>query len=178
MNLPNVLTVLRIFMVPVFAYLYHCEATGWALAVFLLAGLTDALDGYLARRLRQITSFGKLMDPLADKLMTLTMLICLAVSGRIEKWVPIAMMFKEACMVGASTFLLRKRNVVAHANLFGKTATVLFIVAIAAVYPWHNIDWLYQAGRILIYCAFAASFVAGIQYGVLYARRLFTKKEL
>ncbi len=177
MNLPNVLTVMRMIMVPVFAYLYHHAAPGWALGVFLLAGVTDALDGYLARKNNQITSFGKLMDPLADKLMTITMLICLASTGRIERWVPIAILAKEACMVAASAFLLQKKSIVAYANLFGKTATVLFIVAIAVVYPWHDIDWLYRVGRVLIYCACAASILAAVQYAVLYARMLFTKKE-
>ena len=80
-------------------------------------------------------------------------------------------------MVAASAFLLQKKSIVAYANLFGKTATVLFIVAIAVVYPWHDIDWLYRVGRVLIYCACAASILAAVQYAVLYARMLFTKKE-
>ena len=175
MNLPNVLTVMRMILVPVFAWLYSHAAPGWALGVYLLAGLTDALDGYLARKNNQITSFGKLMDPLADKLMNITMLCCLAWDGRIETWVPVAMLIKELTMVVVCAVMFRKKSIVAHANIFGKIATVLFIVAIAVVYPWHSVDWLYRTGRVLIYCAFAASFIAGIQYAVVYSRKVWKK---
>jgi len=169
MNLPNVLTVLRLLMVPVFAYLYSHAQPGWALGIFLLAGATDALDGYLARKYDQITSFGKLMDPFADKVMTVTMLICLSISGRIARWVPIVLLVKEVWMVGASAVLLKKHMVV-HANIFGKAATVLFLIAISAVYPWHDMEWLYRVGGVLIHIALAASLVAAVQYTALYAR--------
>ena len=75
-TIPNVLTILRIILIPVFVVLFFKGQKMAALAVFCAASLTDMLDGYLARKLNQITDFGKLFDPLADKLMVLTAMVC------------------------------------------------------------------------------------------------------
>ena len=80
-NIPNALTMLRLALIPVFVWLFWNADRKLALAVFILASLTDMLDGMLARKLHQITDFGKLFDPLADKLMVLTALICQGLAG-------------------------------------------------------------------------------------------------
>lgn len=159
MNLPNALTILRILLIPAFAFAYYRVTPILALVFFLLAGLTDYLDGYLARKLKTITDVGKLLDPLADKLMLLTALYCLADTNYIPWWVFIALTAKEGLMVIGSLFMLEK-NVVVYSNIFGKASTVLFIAAIVFVFPWHTVQQLTQAGHILLYVAMAGSFFA------------------
>ena len=149
MNLPNILTMTRMLMVPLFAYLYFYVEPAWlALVVFLLAGATDILDGYLARKWNQITDFGKLMDPLADKLMLLTMMVCLAATRDLGWWIVIAIAAKELLMMLGSALML-KRGVVVFANIWGKIATFLFIVALTLVFPWHGLEAVSRAGTLL-----------------------------
>ena len=138
-TIPNVLTMLRLVMIPVFV-LFFCKAhpagqpvqNAWlkaSLAVFVLASLTDMLDGFLARKLNQITDFGKLFDPLADKLMVLTAMVCQACVG-VFPWVAIAIVAaKELYMVLGGIFML-SRNVVVYSNLVGKAAQVCFVASL------------------------------------------------
>ena len=163
MNLPNALTVLRMALVPVFALLYAQGEHRWALVVYVAAALTDALDGYLARRLNQITDFGKLCDPMADKLMQLTMLACLAQTRHVSWWVLGFLLVKELYLVVGSVVLL-KRKVVVYANRLGKAATVTCVAAILMLYPWHHQDWLSRAGNWLLYLSLALSLSSTISY--------------
>ena len=179
-NVPNCLTILRIFLIPVFLIAYYQlpEKRYVALLVFAAASLTDCLDGYLARRLNQITSFGKLCDPLADKIMVLTLLFCLADGGylapnsRVLNWgILFVMLFKELFLMTGSLFLL-KRGIVAQANIWGKSATVAFVAGIAAVFPWHEIAPLRLAGQCVIAIAVALSLIAMTNYAVMGAREV------
>ena len=151
------------FMIPAVIFFFAVGHPYWALFFFLLAGLTDFLDGYLARRFHQITDFGKVMDPLADKLMLITTLICLYFQGSIPLWVPIVIGVKEFTMITVAAFLYR-REFVLPANFFGKLATVLFTLAVVLsffapfVSPWHT---------VLLYIATASAIFAMIYYGVL-----------
>ncbi len=172
MNLPNLLTALRIALIPVFVLTYERIAPAASLLIFLVASLTDCLDGYLARKWNQITSFGKLFDPLADKLLLLSVLFCFARSGLIPWWVMIVMAVKELLMMTGSMWLLRK-SVVVSANNLGKAATVLFILALTLVFPWHPAGWMTVAGKVLIYAAVALSVAALFvyAYGALAGQR-------
>ena len=163
MNIPNLLTLLRLFLIPVFYGLYQKGMYGSALLVFLLASFTDFLDGYLARKWNQITNFGKLADPIADKVMVLTALYCLAADGRIPWFAPIAILTKELLMVLGGAFMLGKK-VVVQANIWGKAATFSFIIALALVFPWHGVEFLYKAGNILVIIATVMSIWAMVQY--------------
>ncbi len=95
MNLPNLLTALRMALIPVFVLVYGRGLTALALLIFLAASLTDCLDGYLARKWNQVTPFGKLFDPMADKLLLLSVLFCLARNGDIPWWMVAVMGAKE-----------------------------------------------------------------------------------
>lgn len=158
LNLPNALTFLRILMIPAVAVVYYRRPDQrWiALVIYLLACFTDFWDGYLARKWNQITSFGKLFDPLADKLIVLTVLYCLADTGYAPWLIFWLMLGKEALMVLGSLFMLGKK-VVVKSNMLGKTATCLFIAAIALVFPWHTVPALFQIGNVLIYIALGVS---------------------
>ena len=134
-NVPNVLTMLRMALIPVFVVLFVHELDKWSLAVFLLASATDALDGYLARKNHQVTAFGKLMDPLADKLMVCTALICQGVRG-VFPWPAIVIVFlKESLMIVGGIFML-SRNVVVYSDILGKAAQFTFIAALVLSF-WH-----------------------------------------
>ncbi|MDR0928343.1 MAG: CDP-diacylglycerol--glycerol-3-phosphate 3-phosphatidyltransferase [Oscillospiraceae bacterium] len=140
-NIPNMLTMLRIGMIGLFVLLFVQGKTGWALAVFLIAFFTDMLDGYIARKYNLITDFGKLMDPTADKLMTIAALLCLTLSGYMRAWVVATVLAKEVIMIVGASLLLR-RGIVVQAHKIGKAATMTFVVAIAitffheSVAPW------------------------------------------
>ncbi len=133
-NVPNVLTVLRILAVPVLVVALLDEtADGDVIAaiVFALAALTDGLDGYIARRRQQITTFGKLMDPLADKLLVIAALISLVSLDRLAAWVAMVIIARELAVTGLRS-LAAERGVVIAASWMGKLKTALQIAAILA----------------------------------------------
>ena len=128
-NVPNVLTMLRMLLIPVFVILYVNGLRKWALLTFLVASATDYLDGHIARKYNLITDFGKLMDPLADKLMVCTAILCQTIAG-VFPWVAcVLVMAKELFMVWGSVKMLQ-RDVVVYANIWGKLATCSFILAL------------------------------------------------
>jgi len=163
MNVPNMLTVLRFFLIPVFIYVFYNPNIKnnifWALVVFIVAGATDLLDGYIARKYNLITKWGKLMDPLADKLMLLTVLVSLYINGAIPEVIIIIVFIKEILMIGGAIFLYRNRKVVVEANFFGKLASASFYVAVIV-----KILRLSHA-NILLYIAVFLTLVALVQYG-------------
>ena len=124
MNVPNMLTVIRFFLIPVFVYVFYSpdisNNTLWALVVFIIAGATDLLDGYIARKHNLITKWGKLMDPLADKLMLLTVLISLYIKGIIPEIIIIIVFIKEFLMIGGAIFLYKNRKIVVESNFLVK----------------------------------------------------------
>lgn len=130
MNVPNMLTMIRFFMVPFFAYYSYVQQYSVSVVIFIVAGVTDVLDGYIARRSGSVTEWGKLADPLADKLMQLTALIMLTIHKILPSIFLIIMLIKELTMVAGSIKLYKKDNVVVSANWYGKFATVVFYVAI------------------------------------------------
>ena len=125
--------MLRLAMVAVYLWLFFQNKLYPALVVFLLAGLTDVLDGYIARKYQLITAFGKLMDPLADKLMLCAVLVTLALRGWVPWWLLAVVAAKEILMVLGGIFMLR-RGVVVYAGPIGKAATAAFMLAIVVTF--------------------------------------------
>lgn len=165
-NIPNALTALRILLVPalLISFFKHPEDRQvLTLCFFLAAGLTDCLDGFFARRCNQITTLGKVLDPIADKLFTAAVVFCLVMSGVISWAVLGAIVIKELYMaVGASICLKRKINVAS--DIYGKLATVLFYPAVLLTWPWHGLAGLATAGRIMIYLSVGLSYFAAAHY--------------
>ncbi|GAB6107164.1 CDP-diacylglycerol--glycerol-3-phosphate 3-phosphatidyltransferase [Fusibacter bizertensis] len=145
-NIPNILTAIRLALVPVFPIVYFSNyesAHYLALIIFIFAGVTDFLDGYIARRYQYITPFGTVFDPLADKLMLLTALISLYSDRIIPFWVLLIMLIKELFMIVAGIYLyMRKAKLIIPSNVFGKLATVVFSLAIALLLLTPNTHWL------------------------------------
>lgn len=132
-TIPNVLTMIRFLLIPVFIIVFlrtpHDQNKIAALIIFAAASITDMFDGMLARRLNQITDFGKLFDPLADKLMVLSAMTCQAVI-HVFPWPAVIIVgIKELIMMLGSVFML-SRNVVVYSNYVGKTAQVFFIASL------------------------------------------------
>ncbi len=131
MNVPNILTTLRFLLIPVFAYFLSTEHFVVAAVLFLAGGLTDVLDGYIARKFNLVTAWGKIADPMADKLMQLTALFILSV---IIKLIPeglLAIILAKEIFMGIGALVLYKQdNYVVSANWYGKMATVVFYLAI------------------------------------------------
>ena len=132
-NIPNLLSVIRILLVGVFIYVFFLDYPDnllWALLTFLAAGLTDVIDGFLARKFNWITNIGKILDPLADKLMQCTVLICMWIKHLIPGWLVIPFIFKEFLMLLGGLLIIKKRKVVVVSNIFGKMTVVFFYAAI------------------------------------------------
>ena len=133
-NVPNTLTVLRIFLIIPFVIYYESDQILKAVAVLVLSGLTDMLDGIIARRYHQITELGQMLDPLSDKMTQGAVAICLAVKQPIL--IPFLAVFvvKEALMVSAGIFLIgKKRKRPGGSQWYGKTATVVFYISFGLI---------------------------------------------
>ena len=134
MNLPNKLTVLRVIMIPFFVFFmltdYAGGASKWiALAIFILASLTDMLDGKIARKYNLVTNFGKFMDPLADKLLVCAAMICLVEMGKLASWMVIIIISREFIISGFR-LIAADNGVVIAASYWGKFKTVFQMVMI------------------------------------------------
>jgi CDP-diacylglycerol--glycerol-3-phosphate 3-phosphatidyltransferase len=131
-TLPNLLTVFRILLVPVLAAVLLAEVPGGdavAAGVFALASATDVADGYLARRHETVTTFGKLMDPLADKLLVTSALVSLVALDRLEAWVAMVIIAREFAVTGLRQLAMEQGHVVA-ASVWGKLKTALQVAMV------------------------------------------------
>jgi cardiolipin synthase (CMP-forming) len=136
MNIPNLITMVRFLLIPVFVYFFFSEnqySIEIAVAVFILSGITDTLDGYIARRYNQITKLGIVLDPLADKIMLITVLASVTISNNIPIWIIAVVAIKEILMIAGAISLYNERDIVIPANIFGKISTLLSYIAILAV---------------------------------------------
>jgi len=156
-NLPNIITLSRIALIPVFIYSFYLP---WenkdylAALLFIILSISDALDGYIARKRNQITEFGKLMDPIADKFLTLSALIMLL--GRIDLWMFIVIIFREFLITVLR--LLVETDKVIPASILGKLKTISQIVAIIAVILELPFAWW------LMLLSVTFTIVSGFQY--------------
>lgn len=149
-NLPNLLTMIRILLIPVYLLLFARGQKYLALVVFLVACFTDLLDGYLARRLNSVTDFGKLMDPFADKVMVLTAMFSMAIGNAfIPPVIPwsavVILLMKEGIMIVGGLIMLR-HGIVVYASMIGKVAHVVFICALVASFFHDSLVSLVPAG--------------------------------
>ena len=161
-NVPNVLTILRLVLIPVFVLL-HGQAK-WALVVFCIASATDWLDGFIARKYDLITDFGKLMDPLADKLMVCTALVMQGIAGVFPIPAIIIVVIKECVMIYGSSYMLHN-NIVVCSNIWGKLAQFSFILALVLSF-WHaDFERLaLPVDRVILWIAVVIAIIALVDY--------------
>ena len=167
MNLPNKLTMARVIMIPFFVIFmltgWGGEASKWiSLAIFIVASLTDLLDGHIARKHNLVTNFGKFMDPLADKLLVCSAMICLVEMGRIPAWIVIVIISREFIISGFRLIASDNGRVIA-ASYWGKFKTVsqmaLIIVLIMDLGGVWNV-----VGTVLTWVALLLTIVSLIDY--------------
>ena len=164
MNLPNRLTILRIFLIPFFVFFMLSDFSKWiALIIFVVASLTDMLDGKIARKYNLVTDFGKFMDPLADKLLVCSALICLVELKRIPAWIVIAIISREFIISGFRLVAAEKQIVIA-ANYWGKIKTVcqMFMVILMIA----NIRELMLITQIMMWLSLILTVVSLMTYMV------------
>ena len=172
LNVPNLLTVVRILLVPVLVVALLEQTSGGdllAAIVFATASLTDAIDGYLARSRNSVTNFGKLMDPIADKLLIIAALVVLVSLGRLEAWVAMVIIAREFAVTVLRVAVGAQQHVVIPASAWGKakTATQVAMVICLIAVPGHPL-WL----QLLIYVTVAITLVSGADYFFGLRRRL------
>ncbi len=166
MNTPNKLTIIRVVLIPVFMAFYLMEGMGWflaAFAVFLAAAITDHFDGKLARQYNQVTTFGKLMDPIADKLLIFGAFLCFMQRGQghINAWIIMIVLLREFLVTGVRMLAMGENNVIA-ASIWGKAKTVSQFVLVIAVMVFEFITMCFK------FMPFSTDFIAGIMDVLIY----------
>ena len=170
MNLPNKLTVARVCMVPLFmvALMLNTEVSRVvATVIFALASFTDMLDGKIARKYNLITNFGKLMDPLADKILTAAAMVCLVELGDLAAWIVVIILFREYAITGLRS-VAASESIVVAANIWGKVKTVCQMIALMLLMLKPQIVALcgVNLGLILMYVALLLTVYSGVDYVV------------
>ena len=168
MNLPNKLTVLRVIMVPFFVFFMLTDVGGaankWiALVLFIVASLTDMLDGKIARKYNLVTNFGKFMDPLADKLLVVSALVCFIALDRIPAWIVIIIIAREFIISGFR-LVAAESGIVIAASWWGKWKTAVTMITIIFMIPDFGgtiVFWIEQA---LIYASLILTIISLIDY--------------
>ena len=169
MNLPNKLTLLRVILIPFFVFFLLTEFVPYhdliALAIFIVASLTDMADGKIARKYNLITNFGKFMDPLADKLLVCSAMICLIPLGQLEAWIVVIIIAREFIISGFR-LIASDNGVVIAASYWGKFKTVfqmamVIVLILELQFPNVVFHWL---GVILTWVALALTVISLIDY--------------
>lgn len=158
MNIPNLISIFRLFLIPVFIYSFAISEKGSVImpvTIFIISGISDILDGYIARKYDMKTDIGAVLDPLADKLMLITALICFAYYDHIPFWLVILVGAKELIMIigGLITF---REGIVTPANAYGKIATFLFHISIVTFLFSDKLAMIFLS--ISIFVSFVALF--------------------
>lgn len=174
LNLPNKLTISRIAMMPIIVVLLMFPGKGTCFLaglLFAVAGVTDLIDGWLARRENQITSLGKFLDPLADKVLVSAVLIMLVQLGWVPGWVAVLIICRDVMVTGLRAVAAEEGTVI-PADKYGKLKTVLQLVAIEPLilhYPWLGIP-MHETGLVLLYISLVLTVFSGCNYFLVFYR--------
>jgi len=170
-NLPNFLSLFRILLVPLLVVILLTKFEGkefFGLGVFLLASLTDFLDGFIARRKQQVTRLGKLLDPAADKLLTSAAFISLVELGLAPAWMVVVIIAREFA-VSSLRSLAASENIVLGAISSAKLKTVLQIIAISLLITYNQLGEFEHLAPMSLWLAMLASLYSGVEYFVRFA---------
>ncbi|NWF76437.1 MAG: CDP-diacylglycerol--glycerol-3-phosphate 3-phosphatidyltransferase [Nitrospirae bacterium] len=171
-NLPTLLTLSRIILIPVFLFTVYQHPVFGAF-IFIIASITDFLDGYLARRSGEVTKFGIILDPIADKFLVISALIVLVEMERLQAWIAIIIIVREFLVTGLRVVALSK-DIIIPAETGGKIKTTLQITAIICLILMKSIVniHLYDIGIILIWIAMVLSIVSGVKYTISFWKKI------
>lgn len=185
-HVPNILTIIRFLLIPFIIYFLAINQYIIGVILFIISGITDVVDGAIARKFNFITDFGKLMDPLADKLTQISVLATLMFKNLIPVWILVIVIVKEAVMIAGASFLYG-RDVVVSSKWFGKLATVLFFIAIVSscfISYWNSTVTIESAlpllpdfAQYIYYLALACSIFSLVMYFLTFTKKGYIKKE-
>lgn len=164
-NVPNTLSVIRLLMVPLFVWLFLSDYVAAALAVFIIAGATDVVDGYIARKYNCTSTLGKILDPLADKFLQLSAFLCLWYRDYVPGWMPVIYLIKELATVIGAFIIFRKTKFVVKSNVFGKLATVLVFGAVFVIALFSEVIGEFGVNSICVLVALYFVFSCGVYCG-------------
>lgn len=176
MNLPNKLTMGRIFAIPVFIVVFLMDYRIAAAVIFILAALTDMLDGHIARKHNLVTNFGKLMDPLADKLLVMSALICMVEVGDVAGWMVVVILGREFIITGMRQ-VAAAQGIVIAAGTTGKIKTITQMIAIPLLilenWPFTALGIPVPFDQIFLWIALIMTIVSGTEY-IMKNKQLFS----
>lgn len=186
-HIPNALTILRFILIPFIVFYIIKDQYIEAFVFLTISGLTDVLDGCIARKFNFITNFGKLIDPLADKTTQIAILVTLALKDIIPMWILIIVFIKEFAMISGASFLYGKELVVSS-KWYGKLSTVLFYLAIVssfaikywnsiALKPDNSVCLLPQFDIYIYYLALVSTIFSLVMYYITFYKQGYLKKE-
>lgn len=173
LNLPNILTFIRLLLIPATIALILQDQMIWAFVVFLVACLTDLLDGYIARTFNKMTRLGTWLDPLADKLMAVSVIVAFTIRG-ILPWFVMAIVFIKELLLLIGGFIVLRKGGATPSNKYGKIAALILNISIASgfMYQYWSPWYLYATYVALVFVV-----VAFIQYAIVNGHLVFEKKE-
>ncbi len=178
MNLPNILTILRILLIPFFIFVFAVPSlsrSNWAALIFVIASLTDWFDGYLARKYKQVTLSGKLLDPVADKLLVLSALIMLVELHRVPSWLAIVIIGRDIAITGLRA-IASSMGVIIAAKEMGKMKTIVQIIALVFLildYPvffGSRVMDLHSIGTVLLWYSAVLAIISAGDYTIRFWR--------
>ena len=175
-NIPNILTIIRFILIPfIFTSVVNNDYLV-AIIIFTISAMTDVLDGYIARKYNYITDLGKLIDPLADKLTQVSLLLSLAILKILPWWIFAIVFIKECVMVISASVLYKRKDVVVYSKWYGKLATVLFYLSIvfSLIINQFHIQMPFKIDLYLYYLAILATIFSLIMYSIKFK----IKKEM
>jgi CDP-diacylglycerol--glycerol-3-phosphate 3-phosphatidyltransferase len=180
-NIPNSITLLRVGIIPVLFFLLLSPDRTWSLIIsilFIMAALTDLLDGYIARKYKIVTTIGKFLDPIADKLIVNTAMILMIPIGRIPAWIVVFIIIRDFAVDGIRT-IASSEGLLIQASKLGKRKTLCQIFAVSALmihYPLFGAD-AHSVGMIILYIALVLTIYSGIEYFREFYKVMLKKKE-
>ncbi len=170
LSLPNKITLARIFIVPLIV-VFLIRPSGWsntiAGALFILASLTDWLDGHIARSRNQVTDLGKMLDPIADKILVAAGLIPLVALGRVPVWMAVVLLGREFAVTGLR-FISLSEGLTISVSRLGKYKTILQVVAISMLILHFKVLHLHIIGMLVLWIALFVSVISAVEYFINY----------
>lgn len=170
LSLPNKITLARIFIVPLIV-VFLIRPSGWsstiAGALFILASLTDWLDGHIARSRNQVTDLGKMLDPIADKILVAAGLIPLVALGRVPVWMAVVLLGREFAVTGLR-FISLSEGLTISASRLGKYKTILQVVAVSMLILHFKVLYFHIIGMLVLWVALLVSLISAVEYFLNY----------
>jgi cardiolipin synthase len=177
MNLPNFLTLIRILLIPVFVILIINKSLGWALVIFAIAGITDGIDGLIARITRQRTELGAYLDPIADKLLISAAFITLAIIEILPSWLAVIVITRDVIiLLGILVMILINYRPKIQPSLVSRVTTVFQILTIIIVLMVEYGSFFSQLSTIAIYGTTLFTILSGAHY-IYIGTRIFNEKK-